>query len=285
MIQTDAAINPGNSGGPLLNTRGEVIGINTLIITRGMPQSAGVGFAVPINVAKEILPQLRERGQGRARLAGRADPGPHRRHGAHLPDEGQQGRADQRRHRATARRRRPGLKADDVVIGVDDRPVEDNGDLSRYIASQGAGHHREPARPARRRASRRSRSSWARSRTRPPTRTSESARHGQLGMTLRNLTPDTAERLELPRATKGVVVTAVEAGEAAEEAGLRALDVIVSVNGGGGGLGGGVRARDRPRASGRGGPPARAPAGWRLFIPGPEAQVRGQSSYIKGDSC
>ena len=60
MIQTDAAINPGNSGGPLLNTRGEVIGINTLIITRGhAAASAGVGFAVPINVAKEILPQLR----------------------------------------------------------------------------------------------------------------------------------------------------------------------------------------------------------------------------------
>jgi soluble lytic murein transglycosylase len=63
MIQTDASINPGNSGGPLLSTRGEVIGINTMIITRGLPQSAGVGFAVPINVAKEILPQLRDKGK------------------------------------------------------------------------------------------------------------------------------------------------------------------------------------------------------------------------------
>ncbi|HSB61344.1 MAG TPA: trypsin-like peptidase domain-containing protein, partial [Vicinamibacteria bacterium] len=64
MIQTDAAINPGNSGGPLLNTRGQVIGINTLIITDGAArQSAGVGFSVPINVAKEILPQLREKGR------------------------------------------------------------------------------------------------------------------------------------------------------------------------------------------------------------------------------
>src|SRR5262249_19626405 len=57
MIQTDAAINPGNSGGPLLNTRGQVVGINTMIITNGAAaQSAGVGFSVPINVAKEILP-------------------------------------------------------------------------------------------------------------------------------------------------------------------------------------------------------------------------------------
>ena len=64
MIQTDAAINPGNSGGPLLNTRGEVIGINTLIITRRRCRSRRAsGFAVPINVAKEILPQLREKGK------------------------------------------------------------------------------------------------------------------------------------------------------------------------------------------------------------------------------
>jgi len=56
MIQTDASINPGNSGGPLLNMHGQVIGINALIITRGLPQSAGVGFAVPINVAHDILP-------------------------------------------------------------------------------------------------------------------------------------------------------------------------------------------------------------------------------------
>ena len=62
MIQTDAAINPGNSGGPLLNIRGEVIGINTAIISNergGNVGNIGIGFAVPINTVRELLPQLR----------------------------------------------------------------------------------------------------------------------------------------------------------------------------------------------------------------------------------
>lgn len=58
VIQTDAAINPGNSGGPLLNSSGEVIGVNTQILTGGVGQSAGVGFAIPINTVKKLLPQL-----------------------------------------------------------------------------------------------------------------------------------------------------------------------------------------------------------------------------------
>src|SRR6185503_16822203 len=58
-IQTDAAINPGNSGGPLVNTNGEAVGINSAVSTQGQ----GIGFAVPINVAREILDQLRSRGR------------------------------------------------------------------------------------------------------------------------------------------------------------------------------------------------------------------------------
>jgi S1-C subfamily serine protease len=62
-IQTDAAINPGNSGGPLLNSRGEVIGINTMIASNGAEQSSGIGFAIPVNTAKAVLADLTRYGR------------------------------------------------------------------------------------------------------------------------------------------------------------------------------------------------------------------------------
>ena len=230
MIQTDASINPGNSGGPLINTRGQVIGINTLIITQGAPQSSGVGFAVPINAAKEVTPQLREKGKViRGWLGVAIQPVGEdmarslklkEAKGAIVSDVTAGGPAD-----------KAGVKPDDVVTAADDRVISDNGDLSRYIAS------RTPGTTVRLKVLR----GGTEKTIAVPLGTfpdenqqaDDSGREGraQLGMTLHNLTPDLAERLELPRGSKGALVMDVEAGEAAEDAGLQRGDVIVSVNG------------------------------------------------------
>ena len=229
MIQTDASINPGNSGGPLLNTRGQVVGINTLIITQGVPQSSGVGFAVPINVAKEVLPQLREKGKvvrgwmGVQIQAVSDDMAKSLKmksnKGALVSDVTSGSPAE-----------KAGLKPGDVVVGVDGRPVEDSNDLSHYIASKvpSTAVRLQVLRDAAEKAVTVTLGTFPEEGEEQKV---EAEGRAQLGMTLRNLTPDIAERLELPRGTKGAVVMDVEAGSAAEDAGLQRADVIVSLNG------------------------------------------------------
>jgi serine protease Do len=229
MIQTDASINPGNSGGPLLNTRGEVIGINTLIITGGTPASSGVGFAVPINVAKEILPQLRDKGRViRGWLGVQIQPVSEdmaktlrmsEAKGAIISDVTRDSPAE-----------KAGLKPGDVVVNVDGRAIEDHSALSRYIASKAPGStvRLQVLRDSAPQTLSLTLGTFPEEGDRDE---AVEARAGQMGMTLRDLTPGIADQLQLPRGTRGVVVTAVEAGEAAEEAGLQRGDVIVSVNG------------------------------------------------------
>ncbi len=229
LIQTDASINPGNSGGPLINTRGEVIGINTLIITQGAPQSAGVGFAVPINVAKGILGQLREKGRvvrgwlglqigtlsdDMARSFGLEDT-----KGALIQDLDPRGPA-----------LKAGLEPGDVVLLADGRTIEDNGDLSSYVSSRPPGSIVELviSREGKRKTVKVTLGTFPEE---DAEETQGEERGASLGMTLRDLTPEMARQLDLPRDTRGAVVTGVEAGEPAADAGLNRGDVIVSVNG------------------------------------------------------
>jgi hypothetical protein len=133
-IQTDAAINPGNSGGPLINTSGEAIGINSAVSTQGQ----GIGFAVPINVARDILDQLRSKGRVTRGYLGiqlqELDPDLQRligipaSQGAVVIDvvDGEPGEA-------------AGLKRYDVITALGTQPIEDGDHLVRAIASKAPG--------------------------------------------------------------------------------------------------------------------------------------------------
>ncbi|HEX6738806.1 MAG TPA: Do family serine endopeptidase [Vicinamibacteria bacterium] len=233
MIQTDAAINPGNSGGPLINTRGEVIGINTMIITGGLQQSAGVGFAVPINVAKEILPQLRDKGKVvRGWLGVQIQP--------LTADLARSYRLKEARGAVVQEvttgspAEKAGLKAEDVIISADGRPIQDSSDLSSYIAAKSPGStvRLKVLQNGSEREVPIVLGTFPEELNRADNGSDEEGGGAaQHGMTVRDLTPRMAEQLELPRNARGVVVMSVEAGSPAEEAGLRRGDVIVSVNG------------------------------------------------------
>src|SRR5258708_35482978 len=116
-----------------------------------------------------------------------------------------------------------GLKAEDVIVSADTHKIQDNGDLSRYIASKppGATVHLGLLRSGAEKAISVTLGIFP---DEPGEAEAAEGRKGKLGMTLQDLNPTLAERLELPRATKGVVVREGEAGEAAEQAGLKRGD-------------------------------------------------------------
>jgi len=229
MIQTDAAINPGNSGGPLLNTRGEVVGINTMIVTGGAQASAGVGFSVPINVAKEILPQLRDKGKvTRGWLGVTIGPMTEELAATYGLDDAKGAIVNSVTPGSPAAK--AGLEPEDAILQADGRTIQDNGDLSRHIASRAPGTavQLELLRGKDKKAVSVTLGTFP---DQTPEDGTPEAGRASLGMTLRDLTPAVSERLGLPRDTRGVVVVEVEAGEVAEDAGLIRGDVIVSVNG------------------------------------------------------
>jgi S1-C subfamily serine protease len=151
-IQTDAAINPGNSGGPLLNWRGEVIGINTMIASNS-GQSAGIGFAIPINTAKAVLNDLVTLGRVRRPALGvRTIPispelgdqmGVAADYGLLIVQVVPGGAAERAGLRGGTERAYIGnipiMLGGDLIVGIDGQKVEDQQDLSRAMNSRRAG--------------------------------------------------------------------------------------------------------------------------------------------------
>jgi S1-C subfamily serine protease len=151
-IQTDAAINPGNSGGPLLNWHGEVIGINTMILSN-VGQSAGIGFAIPINTAKAVLNDLVTLGRVRRPALGvRTIPispeladqmGLAADYGLLIVQVVPGGAADRAGLRGGTERaylgNTPIMMGGDLIVGIDDQDVQDQQDLSQIMNSHRAG--------------------------------------------------------------------------------------------------------------------------------------------------
>jgi serine protease Do len=234
-IQTDAAINFGNSGGPLINARGEVIGINAAISSR----ASSIGFAVPINGASAVLPQLRARGSVSRGYMGvglrDVDSDLERSlkltvdHGALVQDITAGSPAD-----------RAGLRPYDVITSLDDRPIASDDELIREISARAPGSAarlklvrdgREQTltvklaeRPARDRQDR------TEPAPPPPERSRSEPDGALLGLTVRDLDRQTADRLDVPKDVKGILITRVEAMSSSFDGGIERGTVLLEIN-------------------------------------------------------
>jgi len=224
-IQTDAAINPGNSGGPLLNLRGEVVGINSAIFSR-TGGNIGIGFAVPINLAKELIPQLKDKGKVTRGWLGvliqKITPdiaqslGIDDAHGALVAEVVKDGPA------AGA-----GFKVGDVIVEFDGHPIHDSNELPLIVARTPIGKS-VPVKVLRDTDTKEITVTIAELKD-EDVASAGKPEGDKLGLTVQTLTPEIAQDLGVTD-LKGVVVTAVESGGAAEDAGLRRGDIILEVN-------------------------------------------------------
>ena len=220
-IQTDASINPGNSGGPLLNLQGKVIGINTAIVAAGQ----GIGFSIPINMARDIMTQLVAKGRVTRGWLGIViqDLTDELAAGFGVPtDRGVLVSDVMKDSPAEA----AGLKSGDVIVEFAGQPIKDVGDLQRRVAAV------EPGRPTPLSVIRDGKPAGLSVRIgEQPVEEAvvEAPREERFGLTVEPLTPETAERFKLS-ARSGVVVTAVAPGSSGAEAGIRPGDAILEIN-------------------------------------------------------
>jgi len=220
-LQTDAAINPGNSGGPLFNMKGEVIGINTAIVATGQ----GIGFAIPINIAKELLPQLEKGKVVRGWL------------GVSIQEVTEDIAKSFKLEKAEGAlvaeviedspAEKSGLERGDIVISFDGKNIASPNELQRVVANTP---------PNKRVKAKVMRDGKTRTLTvkvgAMPDEIPETAKAVTtgLGLTVQTLTPELAEQFDWPRGEKGVLITNVESGSAGAEAGLRRGDLVKEIN-------------------------------------------------------
>jgi serine protease Do len=224
-IQTDASINPGNSGGPLFNVGGEVIGINTAIVSGGQ----GIGFAIPVNMAKQIVQQLRDEGKvTRGWLGVVVQPlseelaqsfGLDRPHGALVSEVVKDSPAE-----------RAGIKRGDVILRFDGQAIDERNDLPKVVATTPVGKAVTVVvfRDGRERELKVEVGKLAEE---GGQLAEQGTSGGKLGTTVAALTPELARRYNLDPESRGVLITAIEPGSAAAVANLRPGDLVVEIDG------------------------------------------------------
>jgi len=218
-LQTDASINPGNSGGPLLNLKGEVVGINTAIVAQGQ----GIGFAIPVNLAREVMQQLRNKGTvvrgwlgvyiqavtkelaEKFKIDGTE--------GVLVADVVKGGPAD-----------KAGIERGDVIVEFNGKPLKDWHSLPRLVAEVPVGQEVKLKVLREGRARALTATVGELKEEAPEEAKAEAPEQSMLG--LQPLTPDLAKQLGIA-GKKGLVITGVEPGGPAEEAGLKRGDVIL----------------------------------------------------------
>jgi serine protease Do len=222
-IQTDASINPGNSGGPLFNMEGKVIGVNTAIVAQGQ----GIGFAIPISMAKNILPDLKSKGKVTRGWMGISvqdvteDIAKNlklsQRSGALISEVFKGDPADQ-----------AGLRPGDVILEINEKSIKDTHQLLILIASFHIGD-KVRVKVLRDGQEKTFHVTVAERKERPEIARETSDGKVSFGMTVQDMTPQIARQLGIPQ-TKGVIVTDIEEGSPADEVGIQPRDIIQQVN-------------------------------------------------------
>jgi serine protease Do len=228
-IQTDAAINPGNSGGPLLDLEGRVIGVNTAIASRS-GGSQGVGFAIPVNMAKAVMDQLIDHGSVVRGYLGVfiADLSPELARSFSYTGKGGVLVQDVSPGSPGAK---AGLRAGDIIVERDGKPVQEVTSFRNGIAATAPGTsvalavHRDGKRVA---LTAKLESLPGEEAQAKNAGKAEPGGKGGRGLALAELTPDLARRLEI-EAGSGVVVVKVAPDSPAEEAGLHPGDLVLQI--------------------------------------------------------
>ncbi|MCG6916207.1 MAG: DegQ family serine endoprotease [Deltaproteobacteria bacterium] len=220
-LQTDAAINPGNSGGPLFNMKGEVIGINTAIVASGQ----GIGFAIPINMAKELLPQLEKGKVTRGWLGVSIQ--------EVTEDIAKSFKLKDAKGALVAEvmedtpAKQGGIERGDIITSFDGKEVETPNELQRIVASTA------PDKKVKVEVIRdgKTRTLTVKLGTMPEEITeAEKGVTTDLGLTVQTLTPELAEQFNWSRDEKGVLITGVDPSGAGADAGLRRGDLIKEID-------------------------------------------------------